>query len=232
MRAILFFSIFFITNVLIAQVGIATTSPNAMLDVNGDLSIQVVASGSVSAAETSVLIVDNADNSIVKKVSSETVVTSFLKSMVKGNLQSSSVLDIALLGSSSQKLDFDNEEFDLNNEYDTSTNEFTPLQDGYYEITSTINIKPDPIGITASTNVSLQILKNSTIIAESDGPLVGATLGLVNVYLLPIRTVSTIAYLTTSDSISFHIQNGDGLASIDVDLQTEENGYFFIKQVR
>lgn len=216
-----------------SQVGIATTNPQAMLDVNGDLRVRTVDDGTVLAAETSVLIVDNTDNSIVKKVSSETVVTSFLKSMVKGNLQSTSNLDIILFDNSSTKIDFDDEEFDLNDEYDVTTNEFTPKQDGYYEITSTINIKPDPIGITASTNVSLQVHKNSTVIAESSGPLVGATVGLVDVYLLPIRTVSTLVYLNTTDTVSFHIQNATGpLGGIDIDLQSNENGFFYIKQVR
>lgn len=232
MRVILFFAMLLISYTMNSQVGIATTSPKAMLDVNGNLSIRTVNSGSISEVETAVLIVDATDDSIVKKVSSKDVVNSYLKSLVKGSLQATSTLDIALLGTSSQKLDFDNEEFDLNNEYDVVTNEFTPKQNGYYEISSTINIKPDPIGITASTNVSLQILKNASIIAESSGPLVGATLGLVNVYVLPIRTVNTVVFLTTADTISFHIKNGDGLANIDIDLQAGENGFFYIKQIR
>ena len=231
---LLSFVLLMFTSIVFSQVGVATTSPQAMLDINGDLRIQTVNVGPISEAETSVLIVDGTDSNIVKKVSSEKILTSFLKSFVKVNLQSTSDLDIVLLDNSSTKIDFDDEEFDLNDEYDVTTNEFTPKQDGYYEISSTINIKPDgALGITTSTDVSLQVHKNSTVIAESSGPLVGATVGLVNVYLLPIRTVSTLVYLTTTDTVSFHIQNATGpLGGIDIDLQSNENGFFYIKQVR
>ena len=41
-----------------SQVGIATTSPQAALDINGDLRIQTVNLGLISEAETSILIVD------------------------------------------------------------------------------------------------------------------------------------------------------------------------------
>lgn len=232
MKTLSTFTLLMFANLILSQVGINTTSPLATLDVNGNLIIQNVIAGPVSEADDSVLIVDGLDNNIVKKVTSKSIVDSYLKTMVKGSLQNTSILDIALLGSSSTKLDFDQEDFDLNDEFDVASNTFTPKQDGYYEIMSTINIEPDPLGLTVSTNVSLQILKNSTVIAESSGPLVGATLGLVNVYVLPIRTVSTVVYLTTTDSISFHLKNGDGLVSINVDLRPNENGFFFIKQIR
>lgn len=232
MKYNLFTLVFLISCIVKSQVGINTDNPNAMLDVNGDIRISNVNQGNVSNAANSVLVVDNSDNFIVKKVSSKDIIESHLKSFVKASLQSSSTIDISLIGDSSTILDFDLEEFDLNDEYDVATNSFSPKQNGYYEISSCINIEPDTIGVTTSTNVSLQILKNNIVVAESSGPLVGATLGLVNVYVFPERRVSTIISLTSTDVITFRIKNGDGLASIQVDLNTDNTGFFTIKQIR
>jgi len=231
MKNIIFILLFtFVIQVFFAQVGINTVSPIAQLDINGDLRISTaIPEIDESVVESSILV--SSTNGIVKTATSKMVFESNNKTLVKANLSSSSVLDITLANGTSETLQYNNEVIDLNDEFDVTTFEFSPKQTGFYEVYAMINMTPDPSGITASTNVGLQIKNGATVLAESSAALVSATVGIVNVYVQPIRAIHTVIELTPSDVITFHINNG-GLVNIDVDLLSEQHGYFFIRQVR
>jgi hypothetical protein len=135
-----FFSIF-----VQSHIGVGTTTPQASLNVNGDLIVRTVTDGTVLAAETSVLIVDDSDDFIVKKVPSKDVVNSYLKSLVKGNFSGSST-GITITVLSWNTIPFDNKDIDKNNEYDTSVYDFTEKQDGVYEVYPQIKVDPISAG--------------------------------------------------------------------------------------
>lgn len=231
MKKVIFLIIFtFIVQVPFCQVGINTTSPTAQLDVNGDLRVRTAFPETDESIVQSSILVASTDG-IVKTATSKMVFESNNKTLVKANLSSSSTLDISLLGGNSEILSYNNEAIDLNDEFDVTTFEFSPKQTGFYEVYAMINMTPDLSAITASSNVGLQIKNGSTVIAESSAALVGATFGLINVYVQPIRAIHTVIELTPSDVITFHINNG-GLLNININLLSEQHGYFFIRQVR
>ncbi len=205
----------------IGQVGIGTTTPTAQLDVNGTFRVRTsVLTNSITAAKDSILVVDDIGN--VSRVSSKTVFESNLKSCVKGSFSSAS--DVALtLTAGASKINFDFEDFDLNNEFDTATSEFTAKQNGIYQVT--VQIKATS-AIAIATNFGVAILKNGTVINRTSYANVGV-LG-VNVSP-PIRTVTTLVSLNTGDTISFNVLST--LLSLNV-LGTREDCNFTIQQIR
>ena len=207
--------------VIVAQVGIGTTTPTAQLDVNGTLRVRTtVLTNNISAAKDSILVVDNIGN--VKKVSSKTVFESNLKSCVKGSFNSSSDVTLTLLANAC-KIGFDFVEFDLNNEFDTALSEFTAKQDGIYQVS--VQIKATAF-IAVATNFGVAILKNGTVINRTSFANVGVTL--VNV-TPPVRTVTTLVSLNTGDTISFNVLST--LLSLNL-LGAREDCNFTINQIR
>jgi len=220
----------FIIQISFAQVGIGTTSPTAQLDVNGDIRVRsTIPEIEESIVQSSILVAST--DGIIKRTTSKMVFESNNKTLVKANLSNTSTLGISLSNNSSEILSYNNEVTDLNDEYNASTFEFSPKQSGFYEVYAMINMTPKALVISTSTNVGLQIKKGTTVIAENSAALVGATFGLINVYVQPIRVIHTVIELTPLDVVTFHINNG-GLLNINIDLLSEHNGYFFIRQVR
>lgn len=207
--------------VIVAQVGIGTTSPTAQLDVNGNLRVRTtVLTNNISAAKDSILVVDNIGN--VKRVTSKTVFESNLKTCVKGSFNSSSDVTLTLLANAC-KIGFDFIEFDLNNEFDTALSEFTAKQDGIYQVT--VQIKATS-AIAVATNFGVAILKNGTVINRTSF----ANVGVVGVNVTPpVRTVSTLVSLNTGDTISFNVLST--LLSLNL-LGTREDCNFTINQIR
>ncbi|MCJ7992699.1 ABC transporter permease [Priestia sp. OVS21] len=89
------------------------------------------------------------------------------------------------------KVLFPSEQFDLNNEYDTSTGNFIPKQDGIYSFNAGIEFFPAPLTIE-SNNLELLIRVNGTSVAlesleinEGEG----------------VITVSTIQQLQAGDTV-------------------------------
>lgn len=211
----------FISNLLVAQVGIGTTDPTSTLDVNGNLRVRTLpAYNSEAATKDSVLVADGLGN--IKRVTAKQIYDNTIKTLIKGSFASSAPLSLSIL-SGSAKIPFDFSEFDVNNEFNTSTNSFTPKQDGIYEIS--VQIKSSGT-LAVSTNFGVSVLKNGVIINRSNFPNVGI-LG-INA-TPPIRTLSTLVQLTTTDVISFRA-NSD-LVSVSI-LATKEDCFFTIKQVR
>ncbi len=213
-----------------AQVGIGTTSPTTQLDVNGDIRVRSTLPETDESIIQSSILVASTDG-VVKRTTSKMVFESNNKTLVKANLSNTSTLGLSVSGSTSEVISYNNEVTDLNDEYNASTFEFSPKQTGFYEIYAMINMAPRGLMVSTSPNVGLQIKKGTAVIAESSAALVGASLGLIDLYIQPIRTVHTVVELTPVDIITFHIYNG-GLLNININLLSEHNGYFFIRQIR
>lgn len=204
-----------------AQVGIGTTSPTAQLDVNGTFRVRLSAfTNRVTAAKDSILVVDNIGN--VSRVSSKTVLESNLKSCVKGSFVSSSDVTLTLLAGTI-KIGFDFVEFDLNNEFNTTTSEFTAKQDGIYQVS--VQIKATS-AIAIATDFGVAIVKNGTVINRTSFANVGVVITNVTP---PIRTLSTLVSLNTGDKISFNVLSS--LLSLNL-LGTREDCNFTINQIR
>ncbi|MBY0488168.1 MAG: hypothetical protein K2P85_13425 [Flavobacteriaceae bacterium] len=216
-----FILLLFLNNIITAQVGIETTSPTATLDVNGKLRVRNLPSyNSEPAIKDSIVISDGLGN--IKRVSSKQIYNNNIKTFVKGSFASTATLSLSIL-SGSVKIPFDFVDFDVNTEFNTTTNSFSPKQDGIYEIN--VQIKSGGV-LSASTNFGVSILNNGVIVNRNNFPNVGV-LG-VNV-TPPIRYLNTLVQLTTTDIITFRI-NSD-LLSITL-LGTKEDCFFTIKQVR
>lgn len=223
-KLFLFYFILFLTP-LFAQVGIGTTSPTASLDVNGNLRVRLLNStANNSAAKDSILVCDNVGN--IKRISAKTVIDSQLKTFVKGSFVSSS--DVSLtLSSNTKKIPFDFEDFDTNDEFNTTTNTFTAKQDGIYEIN--VHIK-SASGVSVALDFGVAILKNGVVINKDSFANIGITLVVIPINVTPpVRSLNTLTSLVTGDTISFNINSS--LASLGI-LGTREDCYFTIHQLR
>lgn len=212
--------VFCITNVF-SQVGIGTVTPTADLDVNGTLRVRTSnTTANISAAKDSILVTDNLGN--VKRISAKTVIESHLKTFVKGYFSSSSDVSLTLV-SSTKIIPFDSEEFDLNNEFDTSTSVFTAKQAGIYEITVQIEATS---AIAIATDFGVVILKNGTIVNRNSF----ANIGLLGINVTPpSRSINTLVSLGVGDTINFNVVGS--LLSLGL-IGNKEDSYFTIHQVR
>jgi C1q domain len=206
---------------ILAQVGIETTSPTKTLDVNGEMRVRITSTNlNDPAAKDSILVVDNLGN--INRTSSKKVVNSYLKTVVKGKFSSSSVINLSLI-SSKALIPFDAVEFDINSEFNTSTNTFTAKQDGIYSIK--IQIKSDAT-VGAATNFGVAISKNGSIISRNSF----ANISLLSTNVTPpIRSLESLVQLNTGDTINFNIVSD--LISVSI-LGTSEDCFFTIQQIR
>jgi hypothetical protein len=207
-----------------AQVGIATTSPTATLDVNGSMRIRsTISNNRESVAKDSILVTDKNGN--VQRISSKMVIESHLKTFVKGGFSGSE--QTLSMTSGSAKIPFDYEDFDENNEFNTSTNTFTAKVAGIYNVyvqTKAVST------ISVTTNLGVSILKNNTVIARNGFANVGVTIAFVTLNVTPpIRTVQTLVKLDVGDTIKFNIYSDLGSVGL---ISTKEDSFFTIQQVR
>ncbi len=204
------------------QVGIGTQNPNATLDINGNLKIRVVPQETLmSSIKDSVLVTNGG---YVKSVPSIELVKQALPTTVKGNFTSVSTVNISL-ASGSQIIPFDFEDFDTNDEFNTTTGIFTAKQDGIYMVNVQIKANSS-LGI--ATNFGVQIVKNSTIEARNSFANVGV-LG-VNV-TPPVRNSHTLLQLSTGDTLSFQLVGDAALGTVNL-LGANEDSFFTIHQIR
>ena len=221
-KLVLLYFIFYLTP-FFAQVGIDTTLPTASLDVNGNLRVRTLTSTSNnSAAKDSILVSDNLGN--IKRVSSKTVIESHLKTFIKGSFSGST--DISLtLASGTKKIPFNLEEFDENDEFNTTTNTFTATQSGIYAINVAIKTTSS---ISIALDFGVAILKNGTVINRNSF----ANIGVLGINVTPpVRSVQTLVSLNSGDTINFNIICNIASLSLDL-LSNKEDCYFTIHQVR
>ncbi|WP_130736481.1 hypothetical protein [Flavobacterium sp. J27] len=212
---------FLLTTCLYAQVGIETTNPTSTLDINGDLRIRsTTLTTNLTAAKDSIIVVDNIGNS--KRVSSKTVVNSYLKTVIKGQFSSTSLVSLNLL-SNRVKIPFDFIQFDANTEFNTATNTFTAKQDGIYAVK--VQIKSNST-VGVATNFGVAISKNGTVVNRNSF----ANISVLSTNVTPpVRQVESLIEMTTGDTIIFEIVSD--LLSVSI-LGTSEDCFFTIQQVR
>lgn len=207
-----------------SQVGINTTAPTASLDINGNLRIRAIDEETNPVtksliAKDSVLVTSG---EIVKSIPSKEIINSVLLSAVKGGFSGPAASSITL-GSSYEDIVFDNEEFDLNDEFDVSTGVFTVKQDGIYQVSVQINSGG---AIAISDDYGVCILKNGTIIARDNF----ANLDLLGLNLTPpIRKTHTLVQLSVGDTISFQVFSD--LLSVNL-ISNSIDTFFTIVQIR
>lgn len=114
-------------NPLLAQVGINTENPQAVLDVNGNLMIQSVP---VDNTSTSILVLGT-NNEVHRNTS---LLAASPQTFVEGTGGTAvSLLDISLL-TGWYKIQFPTKDFDEHADYNASTSEFTAPMAGVYNI--------------------------------------------------------------------------------------------------
>lgn len=209
---------------IFSQVGIGTTEPTETLDVNGTLRLRTVDSPiNLSDVEANILVTEN---SVVKRMSSRDVISRALTSAVKGTCDFSSPTPIEIsLGGGSGILPFNIEEFDINEEFDTTSHSYLAKQSGIYEII--VQIEMDAT-IGVATQLGVRIIKNGTLIHKSS---------CANVNVLgfnvtpPLRQLKTVIALNTGDTIYFEVEGDIALGSINLAGNSSSN-FFSIMQVR
>lgn len=199
---------------LMAQVGIETTTPIAMLDVNGDLRIATTTEGTLTAAKDSILVVDG--DGIVKRISSDQIFYSAVKTAAKGGINDDIAL-LSLLVFTWNQMAFDNIEFDMAGEYDTEKDEFVIANDGIYRIYFQYKY---------SATIALSLTPG--IIIKMNGDEIATTHPLLTLdeYLV----AETMVELEAGDVITFHYGAlvELGILTIDSDIT---NTFFTVERI-
>lgn len=210
-----------------AQVGIGTTNPTAALDVNGDVRIRTISEElDVDLARDSILVISR--DGTVKRIPSKIVISSALQTAVKGSFSGGGTVNLALgVGDTYTDIPFDGEDFDLNDEYDTTTNLFTAKQDGIYEVAVQIN---SSTGIAASANYGVCVVKNGTVVAIENYANVNVSVLAIDVDVTPpVRKTKTLVQLSTGDTIKFQLFSD--LSTVDLSGDSIDS-FFTIVQIR
>lgn len=208
-----------------SQIGIGTTQPTALLDINGNMRIRNVASLlSETAAKDSILTSNLTGNS--NRVSSKTLVYSHKKSYVTGFF-SGGASPTLLLTSSRAKIPFNAKEIDVNNDFNVATNTFTAPRNGIYRIGVQI-VSTSAVGVT--TDFGVQIVKNgTTILARNSFANIGVVVLFVNINVTqPLRSVSTTISLNAGETITFETYSA--LLNVSL-LGNNDDNFFYIYEL-
>lgn len=236
--------IFYNITFIYSQVGVNTTTPQATLDINGNVMIRNVdpvtnPTDRNLAAQDSILVRSNNE---VMRVSSSDVLNATLKTAVKGGFTNATSATL-VLSSTYTQIPFDSEEFDLNDEYDPATHTFTAKQDGIYTIKVRINASNS---INASINYGVCIRKNGVVVAREnfanitvDVVFPELTVGIITIPEIdllelpvtpPVRKVESLEQLNTGDTITFELFSDLG-ATVNLS-EGIEDCQFTIVQIR
>lgn len=213
-----------------SQIGIGTTQPTAMLDINGNMRIRNVAAiNRETAARDSILTSNIIGNS--NRVSSKTLIYSHKKTYVKGLFATASDQNLTLT-SSRAKIPFNAKEIDTNNDFNTVTNTFTAPKSGLYAMG--VQIKSTAaVGVT--TDFGVQIVKNgSNVLAKNSFANIGIDVTVVLITITvnvtqPVRYTKTTAYLNAGDTITFETYSA--LLNVSLFGNSDEN-HFYIYEVQ
>jgi hypothetical protein len=200
-----FFTLFLLTlfsNLSIAQVGIGTTTPEAMLDVNGTFKLRsTVNENDLAVIKESILVTSS--TGIVNTVIATDVIDAALPTMVKASFSTAGEITHPLISSIGNIL-FDQEAIDNNNEFDLGTNTYTAKQAGVYTVGAQVKLNTSLIGV--NTDIGIGIYKNGTLIAEQRFISVVVTILAVDIEVSsPIRAVTATTDLALGDTIEFKI---------------------------
>ena len=184
---------------LFSQVGVGTTvpHPDVMLDVNGALRVRSYNEGNDFAAKDSIAVFDG--RGVLHRVAAKKILANVEKSLVKAKLTSN--FAVALL--SYIPIVFNSEDFDIKDEFNSTTGVFTATDAGIYRVAAQIKTSSLSVG-----DLGLAIYKtnsagtSSTKIAEERFVNVSVVLNNVSP---PTRSVSTLVQLTAGEKIDFRL---------------------------
>lgn len=210
-----------------AQVGIGTLSPAATLDINGNAKVRTIAASTLEAvAKDSVLVIDRG---FINRIPTKSIIESHFKTFIKGGFTGTPDQAITLT-SGVAKLQFNAEDFDENNEYNTSGSsyEFIAKNAGLYAID--VQIKAGS-AIAVSPDFGVAIMKTplSTGTAVIVAKQSFANIGVLGINVTPpVRFVRSLVKLVAGDKIFFNVYNNLSLGVVSA----PEESYFTIQQVR
>lgn len=222
MKRLLLSSLFFVSVASFAQVGIGTTSPSAQLDVNGDLKVRSVAMDTgILSAKDSILVVNAG---VINRVTSEQIFDSHLKSFVKATGSATTTLGATIGTTGFKRIAFNTESFDENNDYNTTTYEFTAPKTGIYSV----YVQYESSGIIAASNVGVAIITDrvGTIAVEAEETY--TSVAVVTVLVSPpTRKTQTLLKLNAGDKVFFGASSG-----LTVTLLGGGKSFFTISQLK
>lgn len=221
------FVLFFITiaNPILGQVGINTVTPQADLDINGNLIVRTVP---VDNTSTSILVL-GANREVRQNT---TLLSGVPKSFVSATGATGiSLLNISLLNNWF-KIQFPTKDFDENTDYSTATSEFTAPVAGIYNIyvqfatTSVVSASEVGVGIfkKASGASTFSLIAEETFLSVnvSVPPLLNLDVS------PPTRKTQRLVKLAKGDVIIF----GAKVPLVSVTLIGGSKSFFSINQVK
>lgn len=219
MKVLVLAVLFFTSIITYAQVGIGTTSPEAALDVNGNLRVRTLdVSSGLTSAKDSVLVVNN--KGVIKRLTSKQVYDSHIKSFVKGT---GSTLTGSVISSSYKKIAFDTETFDENGDYNNSTYEFTAPKDGIY--TAYVQYELNSFVSAVTVGVAIFTIRSATTTLEAQEAYTSISALGVDISP-PTRKTQTLLKLNAGDKIFFGASPSSGIS-----LLSGTKSFFTIMQV-
>ena len=207
-----------------AQIGIGTTEPHpeVMLDINGALRVRDYVQGSDNAAKDSIAVFDG--RGILQRIPTKQLLSNMDKSLVKAKLTA----NFAIALGSYIPIKFNSEDFDIKNEFNTTTGLFTASDPGIYRVTAqikTANVSVGDLGLaiykinaagTTITKIAEERFVNIAITFASVSP--------------PTRSVSTLVQLDAGEKVNFRLYS-----AVALNLSGNPEGYdsfCTIEQVR
>ena len=175
--------------------------------------------GSDNAAKDSLVVLDG--RGVVHRIATSTLLANMDKSLAKYNYTPSTGLGV-FLGYHEELIVFDNQEFDLKNEYDSTSGIFTAQQTGLYRIEGQIKLG---LNLTIGFGLRLKKIHPSVEILADDS---------FTNFPGVARRFSTIVELNAGDQIAFYnILSISGIIGVSVSLSANAyDNYFTIEQVR
>ena len=208
-----------------AQVGVNTTTPDAMLDVNGNLKVREVPQA-VKSNSHDFMIIDPVSHEVQKlnaKFASATN-TTIAKGVAPTGI---SLVGVSLFGSWKQ-INFASTEIDTGENFNTADNSYTVPSDGIYEVSYFVRIGTGLQTGLLSGTPKVGILKQSagvnTVLDERS--FAGVNLGLTNI-TISSSEINTVYQLNAGDKISFAMQKG----GISVNLLSSSYSSFVVKKI-
>lgn len=202
MRSVFFLLFMAIQFPAFTQVGIGTSDPHpdVLLDINGGLRVRDYSEGSATAAKDSIAVFDG--RGVVQSIPSRALLANMDKSLVKAKLTSNYAVGVL----TTVPLAFDTEDFDIKNEFDTSTGYFVAENDGIYRVTGQIKTASLSAGTLAIRAYKTNLSNVQTLIAEENFVNVSITLVGTGINVSPpTRSVSTLVQLEAGEKISFSV---------------------------
>ncbi len=227
------FLLFWVINIIYAQVGINTSSPTATLDINGNLKIRNVPVVSSLTTNQTVLLRDKSASGDfeIKEIASDFIVTGNANAYYASKNGSWSLVDLGL-GNFWSRINLTGaSDTKLGNQTLFTNGVYTAPQAGIYSINYEIQFAAG-INLEALGGKRFGILKNNLIWDEK--LFDGARVSILGITLASVPITSTnlfsLVQLDVGDTITFAV-NVSGLLPIDLALLTNAKVNVFIYKI-